>query len=162
ARARRGHGLRVIVQTGTCGLAVGADALLEPLRAGIRERGLDAELVEGACSGMCYAAPLVEVVTPESTRFVIERLQPERVPPVLDALAGEPATWSAAGLVPLTTHPFFEGQERVLLARAGVIDPDSHDDALVHGAYAALALALDGAVDVIGEVKASGIQGRGG
>src|SRR5262249_3730762 len=86
ARGRRGHGLRVLVQPGPCGLAAGADPLLEPLRAGIRERFLDAELIEGACSGMCYAAPLIEVVTPESTRFVIERLEPERVPAVLDAL----------------------------------------------------------------------------
>ena len=45
AHAKRGFGIRVIVQTGTCGRSVGADTLLEPLRAGINERGLDADLI---------------------------------------------------------------------------------------------------------------------
>ncbi|OLD97910.1 MAG: hypothetical protein AUG80_09765 [Candidatus Rokubacteria bacterium 13_1_20CM_4_68_9] len=163
AHAKRGFGIRVIVQTGTCGRSVGADTLLEPLRAGINERGLDADLIEGACNGMCYAAPLVEIVTPESARFVVERLQRARVPALLDALAGEPATWPAAGMIPLATHPFFKSQHRVLLARAGAVDPDSLDDALVHGAYSTLARALDGSPDdVIAQVKASGLQGRGG
>ncbi len=163
AHAKRGFGIRVIVQTGTCGRAVGADALLEPLRAGISERGLDADLVEGACNGMCYAAPLVEIVTPESARFVVERFPLSRVPAILDALAAEPEKWPAAGIAPLATHPFFARQQRVLLARAGAVDPDSLDDALVHGAYSSLARALDGpAEDVIANVKASGLQGRGG
>src|SRR5207247_4430166 len=49
------------------------------------------------------------------------------------------------------------------LARAGAVDPDSLDDALVHGAYSTLARALDGSPDdVIAQVKASGLQGRGG
>ena len=95
AHARRGFGIRVIVQTGTCGRAVGAEELLEPLRAGINERGLDAVVVEGACNGMCYAAPLVEIVTPESVRFVVERLQPLRVP-AADA-------WQALGVEPNIT-----------------------------------------------------------
>src|SRR3989475_132620 len=68
-----------------------------------------------------------------------------------------------ADLATLAHHPFFEGQRRVLRARAGAVDPDSLDDALVHGAYSTLARALDGSPDdVIAQVKASGLQGRGG
>jgi NADH:ubiquinone oxidoreductase subunit F (NADH-binding) len=65
--------------------------------------------------------------------------------------------------VPAATHPFWRRQERVLLARAGALDPESLDDALLQGAYAALARALDGRPeDVIEAVKTSGLQGRGG
>src|SRR5207253_2493924 len=49
------------------------------------------------------------------------------------------------------------------LARAGLIDPDDLDDALLHGAYRALARALEGAAgDVIASVKDAALQGRGG
>jgi NADH:ubiquinone oxidoreductase subunit F (NADH-binding) len=60
-------------------------------------------------------------------------------------------------------HPFFKGQERLLLARCGAVDPESLADALLADAYAALAKALDGRPeDVIAAVKTAGLQGRGG
>src|SRR5204863_5177637 len=67
------------------------------------------------------------------------------------------------GLTPAAEHPFWRGQERVLLSRAGLVDPGDLDDALLHGAYRALARALDGApADVIASVKDAALQGRGG
>ena len=94
------------------------------------------------------------------------------MPALLDALAGDGPlgatgiAWSETawrGLVPAAQHPFWAGQERALLARAGAIDPESLDDALLHGAYRALARALDRPpLEVIETVKASGLLGRGG
>jgi NADH:ubiquinone oxidoreductase subunit F (NADH-binding)/NADH:ubiquinone oxidoreductase subunit E len=176
ARRRRRASLRLLVQAGTCGRAVGADALVNPLRAAIRERELEAEIIHGACNGMCYAAPVVEAIAPETPRFLVERLTPAAVPALVDLLASGRGDFPAVGLTgvvwadrpwrgltPVTEHPFFRGQERVLLARCGAIDPESLDDALLAGAYAALAGALDGRPeDVIAAVKVSGLQGRGG
>jgi NADH:ubiquinone oxidoreductase subunit F (NADH-binding) len=150
--------------------------VLAALFAAVKSRGLDAAIVEGACNGMCYAAPLV-VVEPEGRpRFVVERLAPESAGTLLDLIEDEKRAFDSAGLtgvvwnetpwrglVPAEAHPFWRGQERVLLRRAGVIDPASLDDALVHGAYQALARALDASPDsVIAEVKSAGLQGRGG
>ncbi len=168
--------LRLFVQTGTCGRAVGGADLLRAIRDGVRDRRLDAEVVEGACAGACWAAPSVEIAGEGMPRALVERLEPGRVPSLLTALTAPssdlPAlglagvTWSATpwrGLVPVAAHPFWRGQERVLLARAGAIDPESLADALGAGAYGALARALDGRPeDVIEAVKASGLQGRGG
>jgi len=175
ARARPRRPLRLVVQMGTCGRAVGADALARPLRDGARQRGLEASVVEGACGGACWAAPVVEIHGTGAPRAAIERLAPERAPALLDALAsgGDLAAagfsgvaWSERawrGLPPAASHPFWRGQERVLLARCGAVDPNSLDDALLAGAYAALAAALDGPPDaVIAAVKAAGLQGRGG
>jgi NADP-reducing hydrogenase subunit HndC len=55
-------------------------------------------------------------------------------------------------------------QVRVVLRRCGVIDPESIDDAIRHGAYQGLARTLaDGSPEqVIDEVKSSGLRGRGG
>src|SRR5262249_2230075 len=73
------------------------------------------------------------------------------------------ADTSWRGLVPAGQHPFWQGQERVLLRRCGAIDPESLDEALSRGAYRALARALDRPpVELIETVKASGLQGRGG
>ncbi|PYO55678.1 MAG: NADH-quinone oxidoreductase subunit F, partial [Candidatus Rokuibacteriota bacterium] len=73
--------------------------------------------------------------------------------------AGQP--WR--DLTPAAEHPFWNRQERVLMARCGPMDPEDLDDALVRGAYRALARALDRPpLELIETVKASGLQGRGG
>ncbi|MBS5915842.1 MAG: 4Fe-4S binding protein [Clostridiales bacterium] len=55
-------------------------------------------------------------------------------------------------------------QVRIALRNCGVIDPSDINDALAHGAYAALAKALETMTptDVVAEIKASGLRGRGG
>src|SRR3989338_6911357 len=53
------------------------------------------------------------------------------------------------------------GEVRVMLARAGVVDPDSLESALRHGAYRALAQALEHPPEkVVAEVEAAGHTGR--
>jgi NADH:ubiquinone oxidoreductase subunit F (NADH-binding)/NADH:ubiquinone oxidoreductase subunit E len=176
ARRQRRPDLRLVVQTGTCGRAVGGAELLEALREAVRTRGLAADVIDGACNGMCYAAPLVEVQRPGWPRVVLERAAAADVGRLLDQLVtpdGDLARVGLAGiawaerrwrgLTPVGEHPFWRAQERVLTARTGTIDPNDLDDALVHGAYGALARALDGTPEsVIDRVKASGLQGRGG
>lgn len=55
-------------------------------------------------------------------------------------------------------------QQRIVLERAGVIDPESLDEYLLHGGFKALGKALTEMTpeQVIGEVEKSGLQGRGG
>jgi NADH:ubiquinone oxidoreductase subunit F (NADH-binding)/NADH:ubiquinone oxidoreductase subunit E len=168
--------LRLLVQVGTCGLAVGGDALLRAFRTAVGARRLAAHVIEGACNGMCYAAPTVEVVREEWPRVVVEGVEPDSVDRFLGVLTSEGADLAGAGfsgvvwtptpwrgLVPVAEHPFWRHQERVLLARAGAMDPGDLDDALLSGAYGALARALDSRPEaVIAEVKASSLQGRGG
>src|SRR5262249_35186412 len=60
-RRRAEPRLRLIVHAGTCGRAVGADALMTALALWMRERSFDAEVIEGACTGMCYAQPSLEI-----------------------------------------------------------------------------------------------------
>jgi NADH-quinone oxidoreductase subunit F len=178
ARSRRSvrPGLRLVVHAGTCGRAVGADSLMAALSQALEARPLDAKVIEGACPGMCYAAPSVEIQKEGWPRALIERLAPAAVPGLLERLASDDLGFAGArlaGLVwadapwrdltPASEHPFWKRQARVLMARCGLVDPEDLDDALFHGAYRALARALDRpAVEVIETVKASGLQGRGG
>jgi NADH-quinone oxidoreductase subunit F len=172
ARSRARPALRLLVQSGACGRAVGADAVLEALRAAVARGGLDAEVIDGACNGMCYAAPLVTIRRAGWPTAVVERVDAAGAAALVDRLAGDEADLGAGvvfhdrpwrGLTPAGEHPVWRGQERVLLSRCGLIDPTDLDDALRHGAYRALARALDGSpADVIASVKEAALQGRGG
>ncbi len=55
-------------------------------------------------------------------------------------------------------------EQRIVLERAGLIDPESIEDSIAHDGYAALGKALTEMKpqDVIAELEQSGLQGRGG
>ena len=63
-----------------------------------------------------------------------------------------------------TSIPFFAAQERVVLANGGVIDPDRIEGYVAHGGYRALQKVLTEMKpeEVVHEVQASRIRGRGG
>ena len=165
-----------MVHAGTCSRAVGAEALVAALRPAISARALAARVIEGACGGMCYAAPSLEVEREGWPRFLVERVAPSAVPALIEVLASDGASFTGIGLegivwadqawrglTPAALHPFWKGQTRVLLDRCGGMDPEDLDDALIMGAYQALARALDRPpTELIETVKASGLQGRGG
>jgi (2Fe-2S) ferredoxin len=45
----------------TCGIAAGADVVLETLKQEVKKRNLDITVGQCGCAGKCYAEPLVEV-----------------------------------------------------------------------------------------------------
>jgi NADP-reducing hydrogenase subunit HndC len=117
------------------------------------------------------AAPLV-IVYPEAVIYgpvkpgdahllVEEHLYKGRVAPGLQAPAKELSgriAWLSArqGTLP--------AEQRIVLERAGVIDPESIEDYIAHDGYAALGKALTEMkpADVIAEMTKSGLRGRGG
>jgi NADH-quinone oxidoreductase subunit F len=60
--------------------------------------------------------------------------------------------------------PFFDGQEKIVLRDAGMINPDDIDEYIAVGGYGALVKAVSAMKpsDVIAEVEKSGLRGRGG
>jgi NADH:ubiquinone oxidoreductase subunit F (NADH-binding)/NADH:ubiquinone oxidoreductase subunit E len=167
---------RVLVQTGTCGRAVGAADVLHALRGEALRRGATIDVAEAGCSGACWAAPVVEVQRPGRERLALERVEPGATRAVLDLATSDDGDHGAAGLRGVVwgdergrglasagAHPFWNAQTRVLLDRAGRVDPGRLDDVLRAGGYRALAAVLEaGPEAVIDAVKASGLQGRGG
>src|SRR5690554_3609561 len=61
---------RIMVGMASCGIAAGANEVLNLLR----DMAPDKDIVEVGCIGHCYAEPLVEVVTEEGSR-IYERVQ---------------------------------------------------------------------------------------
>ena len=156
---RRRTGARLAVGLGTCGLAVGAAETYRILQEECGRRQLPFSVVAAGCNGMCWAAPVVEVLRDGRPRLTVGPVPPHGVGRLLNALgANVPVQELHAGA------EFMEPQRRVLLARCGLADPGDIADALRHGTYEAFANALeDGRPErVIEEVRAAGLAGRGG
>lgn len=101
-----------------------------------------------SCLGLCDHAPAA-LVNDEQAGPVT----PENASRLLDGWHERPATYPEA-------RP---GEVRVMLANAGKIDPDSIESALKAGAYRGLQAAFKKTPEeVINEVEASGLSGRGG
>jgi NADH-quinone oxidoreductase subunit F/NADP-reducing hydrogenase subunit HndC len=162
----------VLVCGGTGCTSGGSDKVLETLREGIKANGLDKEItvVQTGCHGMCEAGPIV-IVYPEGTFYthvkpqdakeiVAEHLLKGRV---VERLLYKEAMHSEA--VPHYNElPFYSKQVRLTLRNCGYIDPDSLEEYVARDGYQALAKVLTEKTpeQVVEDMKASGLRGRGG
>jgi NADH-quinone oxidoreductase subunit F len=151
--------------------AFGAVQLRDALACEIEGQGLAqaVDLVETGCHGFCAGAPVLAV---DPYGFFYQRVRPEDAAEIVAATlkSGKPVErlgWETAGgghLMRREETPFFAGQRFVVLRNCGQIDPRRIEDYLRRDGYAALARVLSslGANEVIEQVKASGLRGRGG
>jgi NADH-quinone oxidoreductase subunit F len=165
---------RILVGAATCGRAAGALATLDAIRAELVRQGLDAQIETVGCIGLCYQEPLVDIIRPGGPRICYGKVTQERVPHLIETVLvkGEELEDMALGTVSgdgaetpsFFQQSFFQGQERRLLARCGIVDPCNIDHYIANGGYTALAKALFTMKpeEVIAEVKQSNIRGRGG
>jgi NADH-quinone oxidoreductase subunit F len=134
--------------------------------------GLDQEIkvVQTGCVGSCDLGP-VAIVYPEGIFY--QKLKTEDVPEIVQnhLLKGRPVERllyrrpSTGELLPtLEQIDFFSKQEKIVLRNCGVIDPANIEEYIARDGYQALAKALTEMTpeQVIEEVKASGLRGRGG
>jgi NADH:ubiquinone oxidoreductase subunit F (NADH-binding)/(2Fe-2S) ferredoxin len=122
------------------------------------------------CRGFCSEGPLVHLpesdilycrVTPEDAGEIL-RSTVARGEVIERLLYRDPVTRKRSRGI--ADNPFFSVQDRRVLARCGVVDPDDIGHAVELGAYRALTKAvrdLDGSA-IIDRVKRSGLQERGG
>ncbi len=152
--------------------ALGALEVCESLEAKIAERGAGGKVrvVRVGCHGLCAGAVAV-VIDPQGLFY--QRVTPEDADEIIDrtALGGEVidrlcySAGKGEPKIPLRDDiPFYKYQNRLVLRNCGVIDPKSLADAVGGGAYSAAAETLSGKSpeQVIDEVLAAGLRGRGG
>jgi NADH:ubiquinone oxidoreductase subunit F (NADH-binding)/(2Fe-2S) ferredoxin len=184
--------LKVFVGTATCGAAAGALRVVDAMREYAAAQKLDVSIVQTGCKGACYLEPLVDVVLPGQSRVTYSRVTPEDVPGLLDSAAAgnvydkgivgrideEPFLLEDSGVsysgqkeavdldrVPCYSEiPFFGRQMHIAMRNCGFIDPSSIDEYIGKGGYSAAAKALTQMEpeQIISEIKASGLRGRGG
>jgi bidirectional [NiFe] hydrogenase diaphorase subunit len=159
---------RVSVCTAAGCLSMGADKTREALARGVAEAGLgEAVSVHGTgCLGLCHAGTLVQVESKQPDghvcRCLYEKVDAARAARIVEQhlKGGAPL---AEGQVPLD-DPFFTRQHKVVLQGSGALDPERLESCLAAGAYQSLLHALTELrpTDVIAEITASGLRGRGG
>ncbi|MFN2132647.1 MAG: NADH-ubiquinone oxidoreductase-F iron-sulfur binding region domain-containing protein [Anaerolineae bacterium] len=167
--------IQILVGLGTCGIAAGGRATLQALEEKLEETGIEAEVIQVGCIGMCFNEPLVDITKPGRPRISYGSVTPERVREIVDSylVGDDPRPDLAiatiddgpfAGISSWNEMPFYKSQTRRVLRNCGFVDPEKIDDYVARGGYHALAKALDGMSpeEVIEEIKASGLRGRGG
>jgi bidirectional [NiFe] hydrogenase diaphorase subunit len=154
------HHVCVCVAAGC--LSSGADLVRDALKMEVVESGMQNEvLVKGVgCMGLCSAGPLVTVETGDQ---MYAGVTPEKAPEIIRSMdtGADPV---AGGLHPCPTNvPFFQRQQKIVLENSGKIDPERIEDYIAHDGYLALVTATEMTpLEVIDQVKGSGLRGRGG
>jgi NADH-quinone oxidoreductase subunit F len=167
---------RTLIRVGdaTCSRVVGAGETFQAIRRELQARSLEADVMLTGCMGLCYAEPLVEITRPGGVSVLYHEITAERVPELIDlAIAqdgvaalmalGFTGELPVEGLPRVDSIDFMRGQVRRLMANCGVTDPENIDHYIARGGYEGLVRALKmQPVDLIQEVKNSGLWGRGG
>jgi NADH-quinone oxidoreductase subunit F len=160
--------LKILVCTGTGGLASGAADVIAAFEAEFEKKGVAGKIgsccdIKGTgCRGLCANDVLVDVCMPNAEPVTYDFVTPELVTQIVDEhiLAGEPLQKKVAG--PYYAK-FLEKQQRIIFSRCGTIDAESLDDFLAHQGFVGIRKAVAMTPDeVIGEVKKAGLRGRGG
>jgi NADH-quinone oxidoreductase subunit F len=165
---------RILIGTATCGMASGAEAILEALNKELAKNNVTADIIQVGCIGLCFTEPLFEVVKPGKPSVFYGNLTPERVAEIVrDWLAGDNPRPDLAmgtrgegtleGIPKLFDLPVLKPQVRIVLRNCGNIDPANIYHYVANNGYEGFIKALKmKPQEVIDEVKKSGLRGRGG
>ncbi|MGE5677572.1 MAG: NADH-quinone oxidoreductase subunit NuoF [Pseudomonadota bacterium] len=162
----------IMVCGGTGCLASDSDKVAKNLELIIKARGYEeeAKVIRTGCFGFCEQGPIVKI-EPDNIFYV--RVGPKDAKEIVDEhivkgrkverlLYREPE--AREKIDRQEDMPFYKKQLRVALRNCGLINPEDIYEYIALGGYEALGKAITGMSreDVVGEVKKSGLRGRGG
>ncbi|MGZ4886258.1 MAG: NADH-ubiquinone oxidoreductase-F iron-sulfur binding region domain-containing protein [Candidatus Aminicenantales bacterium] len=162
----------LLVCTGTGCVSCGAFKLKEALEKEVARRKLQDEVlvVPTGCNGFCERGPIL-MVHPDGVFY--QRLKVEDVPYLVEEhlVKGRPVE-KFMYVPPAKRTPvpkmadieFFKHQRLIVLRNRGRIDPEKIEEYIAYDGYEAMAKALTAmtAAEIIAEVTAAGLRGRGG
>jgi NADH-quinone oxidoreductase subunit F len=164
----------VMVGTATCGRSAGSMETLDAFRKETSARGLECDIIEVGCLGICYVEPIVCIKKPGNPEIVYGDVTPEKAAELVKSyIAGDDpvpgyslGTWGEGSIERITaleSAEVFKPQVRRILRNCGRIDPTRINHYIANKGYSGLEKALAVAPQqVIDEMKESGLRGRGG
>ena len=170
---KTGYRKQVLVCGGTGCTSSGSKKVIDALEKALKANGIEKEIlvVRTGCFGLCSLGPIMIVypegafysqATPEGVeRIVKEHLKEGKV---VKELLYQETVHQDGSIISLSETAFYKKQLRVALRNCGVIDPENIDEYIAVDGYQALAKVLTKMTpdDVINEISASGLRGRGG
>ena len=162
----------LLICAGTGCVSCGSFKIKEALEKEVRKRNLQDEVlvIATGCNGFCERGPIL-MVQPEGIFY--QQLKIEDVPLLVEEhlLKGRPVK-KFMYIPPKEKEPipkmkdiaFFKHQRLIVLRNRGRIDPEKIDEYIGFDGYEAMAKALAEMTpeEVIAEISASGLRGRGG
>jgi NADH:ubiquinone oxidoreductase subunit F (NADH-binding)/(2Fe-2S) ferredoxin len=166
------HRAHVLVCAGTGCVGNGSFEFRRALDEEVERLGLQDEVlvVATGCQGFCAAGPIV-IVQPDGVFYCGVKQKDARALAEEHLLKGRPVQRlmytppeSKAPVPALKNIPFFAKQTLLVMRNRSAVDPERIEDYIGAGGYTALAKALTEMTpdEIIGEVKRSGLRGRGG
>jgi len=164
----------IYIGAGSCGLAAGAADTQVAVEEYLKEKKIDARIIQVGCIGPCYLEPLMDVQMPGRPRISYSNVQAKDVASILDGffeggeipsrhLAGHFGDGEVDGIPRFFDLPMLKPQVRIVLRNCGLIDPDDLDHYLARDGYRGFEKCLSMTwQEVLDTVKRSGIRGRGG
>lgn len=162
----------VLVCGGTGCTSSNSGEIINALEREIKARGLEkeVEVIKTGCFGLCALGPIM-IVYPEGSFYSMVKV--EDIPEIVEEhlLKGRivkrllyQETVDGDNIKSLNETPFYAKQQRTALRNCGVINPECIDEYIAMDGYKALEKVLTQMTpdEVIEEIKASGLRGRGG
>ena len=147
--------------------------VIEQLETSLKENGIDDVIVvKTGCFGLCALGPIMIVypegafyaqMTPEHAKTVVEQ-HLKKGGHIVKELLYQGTVHEDGSIIPFGETPFYKKQMRIALRNCGLIAAEDIEEAIAAGDYAALEKVLTSMTpdDVINEMLASGLRGRGG
>ena len=170
--ARKKTGLRegagnakITVHMGTCGIAAGAQGIMDTLLDELRKRNIhDVILTSSGCAGLCSKEPMATVQLRGQAPVKYVDLDEEKILRILSEHIINGKVVRDFSIPNAMDTDFFSRQTLVVLRNRGLINPKNIDEYIARDGYKALAKALISMTpeEIIREIKDSGLRGRGG
>ena len=160
--------IKILVGMASCGIAAGAADVYTALEKTIAEENLPVELEKTGCIGACYREPLVEIRMPGVPDVIYGDVSVKKIPKIIEKHIKEKSVieeWAIkSDKIQTTEDSFFNKQVRIVLRNSGRINPERIEEYIANDGYKAIQKVLQKMKpeDVISEIKASGLRGRGG
>ncbi len=178
--------IRIAVGCATCGIAAGGNAVLKAFKKIIKKKNLDIYITKTGCFGFCSKEVLVNITIPGKPLIILQKVKEKDVEKITELLLTDQIdklnalcrieTWDhfttdemiyGRGFdnIPLCNEiDYFKVQTKLVLRNAGLINPEDIDEYIAVGGYGSVIKILRDMtpVEVIEQIKKSGLRGRGG
>lgn len=167
---------RVFCCSSTACESSGSSEVVEAVTEAVKAHDItdQVQIVKTGCMGLCSEGPLIRVEMADARPVLYKEVEPlvarlivvEHIARAIDWNKDTP--FEIPEFLKNYTFPldstFFTGQEKIVLANAGAVDPESIDQYIARGGYAGLKKVLTEMTPevLIDEIKKSGLRGRGG
>ncbi len=160
------------VSAGTCGQARGSLKVIDALRKTLKKENLEdrVKVRVSGCHGFCEVEPNI-IICPHNIFY--QKVNGRQAKDIISQTILDNKVLDGLLYTDPTTQkkstaedeiPFYRKQKRLVLGDNALIDPTDIGDYLSIGGYGSLAKVLEGQSpdEVIAQIKASGLRGRGG